>query len=309
MAIASGTNVVIGMKKESTYGAVEAGTDYVIVPFNSVSLQLAKTNHESAVITGDRNLQDVIMGSHSVSGEIAFHLAHQPAYIDMFEGLLGDSTASSGAYDVGSERQSYTIQQSFDTDLAGGDDNHRYSGCEFNTFSMTIPADGLIECSVGIVGATMTTETTSTDTDPDNGGGNYVEANNPFHSSDVTITEGAANSICTDLSLNIDNGLATTNRIGSDIPLQGGIGKCRVSGSMTCHFESSTLLEKFISDTSSSLTISMGSGASGISFTMAKIIYTTGAVEVGGEGLLSVNMDFVAVSNDGASTLVIDTSL
>ena len=308
MAVASGQNVVIGMKAESTYGSVESGTDYVVVPFNSVSLSLAKTTHESAVINGNRNIQDVIMGAHSVSGDISFHLAHQPAYIDMFEGLLGDSTASSGAYGVGLDRQSYTIQQSFDTDLQGGNDNHQYTGCEINTFSMTIPADGLIECSFSIIGATMSTATASTDTDPDDTGANYVETNNPFHSSQVTITEGTANSITTDLSLTIENGISTSNRVGSNIPIKGGIGKCRVSGSMTCHFTSDALLAKFIDNTSSALTISMGSGATGLSFAMPKIIYTTGAVEVT-EGLLSVAVDFVAVSNDGASTITIDTIL
>ena len=248
------------------------------------------------------------MGAHSVSGDISFHLAHQPAYIDMFEGLLGDSTASSGAYGVGLDRQSYTIQQSFDTDLQGGNDNHQYTGCEINTFSMTIPADGLIECSFSIIGATMSTATASTDTDPDDTGANYVETNNPFHSSQVTITEGTANSITTDLSLTIENGISTSNRVGSNIPIKGGIGKCRVSGSMTCHFTSDALLAKFIDNTSSALTISMGSGATGLSFAMPKIIYTTGAVEVT-EGLLSVAVDFVAVSNDGASTITIDTIL
>ena len=308
MAVASGQNVVIGMKAESDYGSVESGTDYVVVPFNSVSLSLAKTTHESAVINGNRDIQDVIMGAHSVTGDITFHLAHQPAYIDMFEGLLGDTTASSGAYGVGLDRQSYTIQQSFDTDLAGGNDNHQYTGCEINSFNMTIPADGLIECSFGIIGATMATATASTDTDPDNTGANYVEANNPFHSSQVTITEGAANSITTDLSLTIENGISTSNRVGSNIPIKGGIGKCRVTGSMTCHFTSDALLAKFIDNTASSLTISMGSTTTGLSFSMPKIIYTTGAVEVT-EGLLSVAVDFVAVSNNGASTITIDTDL
>ena len=53
----------------------------------------------------------------------------------------------------------------------------------------------------------------------------------------------------------------------------------------------------------------LGATGTGKTFTMAKIIYTTGAVEVGGEGLLSVSMDFVAVTNGTASTLVIDTDL
>ena len=82
MAIASGTNVVVGFKKETVYGEEVAGEDYQIIPFKSASLSLAKTNHESAVITGNRELQDVIMGAHSVTGEISFDLAYQPAYLD-----------------------------------------------------------------------------------------------------------------------------------------------------------------------------------------------------------------------------------
>ena len=310
MAIASGTNVVVGFKKETVYGEEVAGKDYQIIPFKSASLSLAKTNHESAVITGNRELQDVIMGAHSVTGEISFDLAHQPAYIGMLQGVLGDSSLSGGAMQIGSERQSYTIVQDFGADLNGGDDAHVYTGCEFNNFSMSIPADGLVECSVGIVGATMTTETAGNDADPDDGGANYVEANNPFHSSDATITSSEAAAILTDLSLSVENGIETTNAVGEVIPIQGGIGKCRVSGSLTAHFTTPALLEKFISNTSSTLTISFGSSTTGISFTMAKIIYTTGAVEVGGEGLLSVAMDFVAVAADAStSTLVIDTAL
>lgn len=313
MAIASGTNVVVGFKEETTYG-VSAGAhaDYDIIPFKSASLSLAKTNHESAVITGNRELQDVIMGAHSVTGEIAFDLAHQPAYLKMMQAVLGeDADGADTAYGIGSTRQSFTIYQDFLTDIETGNGVHIYTGCEFNNFSMSIPADGLIECSVGIVGATMTPATTALDSNGlDDDGSEYIEANDPYHSSNATITSGDFGAICTDLSLSIENGIETTNKVGAVIPIQGGIGKCRVSGSLTAHFTSDALLQKFVDNSSSSLTIAFGSNAGGMSFTMAKIIYTTGAVEVGGEGLLSVAMDFVAVANNATtSALVIDTDL
>ena len=313
MAIASGTNVVVGFKEETTYG-VSAGSDanYDIIPFKSASLSLAKTNHESAVITGNRELQDVIMGAHSVSGEIAFDLAHQPAYLKIMQAVLGeDADGADTAYGVGSTRQSFTIYQDFTTDIQSGNAVHIYTGCEFNNFSMSIPADGLIECSVGIVGATMVPATTALDSNGlDDDGSEYIEVNDPYHSSNATITSDFG-AICTDLSLSIENGIETTNKVGDVIPIQGGIGKCRVSGSLTAHFTSDALLQKFVDNsTSSSLTIAFGSNAGGMSFTMDKIIYTTGAVEVGGEGLLSVSMDFVAVANNAAtSALVIDTDL
>ena len=312
MAIASGTNVVVGFKEETTYGTAATGTDYTIIPFKSASLSLAKTNHESAVITGNRELQDVIMGAHSVTGEIAFDLAHQPAYLKMMQAVLGeDADGADTAYGIGSTRQSFTIYQDFLTDIETGNGVHIYTGCEFNNFSMSIPADGLIECSVGIVGATMTPATTALDSNGlDDDGSEYIEANDPYHSSNATITSGDFGAICTDLSLSIENGIETTNKVGAVIPIQGGIGKCRVSGSLTAHFTSDALLQKFVDNSSSSLTIAFGSNAGGMSFTMAKIIYTTGAVEVGGEGLLSVAMDFVAVANNATtSALVIDTDL
>ena len=312
MAIASGTNVVIGFREETTYGT-SAGTsnDYDIIPFKSASLSLAKTNHESAVITGNREMQDLVMGAHSVTGDISFDLAHQPAYLKMMQAVLGeDADGADTAYGVGSTRQSFTILQDYSTDLAGGNDVHIFTGCEFNTFSMTIPADGLIECSVGIVGATMAPAADTLDSNGlDDDGSEYIEANDPYHSSNATIT-GDFSAICTDLSLSVENGIETTNIVGNTVPIQGGIGKCRVTGSLTAHFTSSTLLQKFVDNTSSSLTISFGATTGGMSFTMAKIIYTTGAVEVGGEGLLSVSMDFVAVANNAAtSSLVIDTDL
>ena len=311
MTIASGTNVVVGFELESTYGTAATGNDYEIIPFKTASLSLAKTNHESAVITGNRELQDVIMGAHSVTGEISFDLAHQPAYTTMLQAVLGSTAdGSATAFGIDKLRQSFTIVQDFGADIGIGNDSHVYTGCEFNTFSMSIPADGLVECSVGIVGATMTTEAAGNDADPDDDGANYVEANDPFHSSDATITSSEAAAILTDLSLSVENGIETTNAVGEVIPIQGGIGKCRVSGSLTAHFTTPALLEKFINNDSSTLTISFGSNTTGISFTMAKIIYTTGSVEVGGEGLLSVAMDFVAVAADAStSTLVIDTAL
>ena len=46
-------------------------------------------------------------------------------------------------------------------------------------------------------------------------------------------------------------------------------------------------------------------------FDMSRILLTTGAVEVGGEGLLTVSCDFVAMRNDSnnQSTISIDTDL
>lgn len=309
MAIASGQDSTLSIKEETTYGTAATG-NFDTLPFSTESLTLAKTNFESGIITGDREVRDVIMGSHSVSGDVSFDMSHQPAYIAMLLGLMGDNAASgAGLIEIGSERQSYTIQKGFvNAGFGGGsDDVHKFVGCEINSFGLAIPADGLVQGTFGIIGSSMTTEDAVVGTDAA-----YTDANDPYHSSGVTITEGGSgSSIITDLSINIDNGISPTNRIGALQPIQGGIGKCRVTGSLTAHFTSGALYEKFVANTVSTLAISMGSGATGISFTMPEIKYTTGVVNISGEGLIAVQMDYVAMRDDGSdsSALTIDTDL
>jgi hypothetical protein len=309
MAIASGQNTTLSIKEETTYGTAATG-NYTQLPFSTESLTFAKTNFESGIITGDREVRDVIMGSHSVTGDVSFDLSYQAAYLTMLQGLLGDDAISgAGLIEIGNERQSYSIQKGFvNAGFSGGtDDVHKFTGCEINSFGLTIPADGLVQGTFGIIGSSMTTEDTVEGTTVA-----YTDANDPFHSSAVTIEEGGSgSSIITDLSLNIDNGIATTNAIGALQPIQGGIGKCRVTGSLTAHFTSGALYEKFVANTVSSLDIEMGTLTTGLKFTMPEVKYTTGVVNIGGEGLISVQMDFVAMRDDGSdsSALTIDTDL
>ena len=313
MAIQSGQTVDLTFAKESSYGDKIGGDVYTRIPYNSCSLALTKTTQESNQLTGDRNVHDVFQGAHSVAGDITFNLSHQAVFIEMFEALLGDHTASSGVLEVGTERSSYTIHQAF-TDLATTKDNHVYVGCEFNSFSMTIPADGLVECTFGIVGSSME----SHDNRQDGTVSNFSDTNEPFHSSNCTISiDGGSGNLATvtDFSLSIDNGISTTNRIGAVKPIQGGISKCRVTGSLTAHFDSTTLYEKFI-DTNNFVDIVVTCGAAGgaetgIRFDMSKVRVTAGAVEIGGEGLVSVALEFTAMRNDAndQSTILIDTDL
>jgi len=310
MPIANGQNVKLSIKEETTYGNAITDAAYDVFPFKSVNLSLTKTNHESGVITGDREVQDVIMGAVSVAGDVSFDLSHQAAYITGLLGVMGDDATSNGVINIGSVRQSYTFHQTF-LDLNSNNDVHVFKGCEFNSFSMSIPSDGLIECSFGLIGSTMTTE----NAEIDGAEANYTDTNNPYHSSEAAIFLGGANTaIITDFSLAIDNGLATTNKIGALEAQQGGISKCRVTGSFTAHFDDSAGVghyEKFLANDKEAIVVTLGSGTTGMSFTMAEVVYTTSTVEVGGEGLLSISAEFTAIYKDTSNTsaLVIDTDL
>lgn len=300
---ASGANTRLALEAESTYGTEPSG-NWSIFPFNSHTLGLTKAVNESAIITGDRNVKNVKLGAHQVAGDITFDLSNQAIYSEVFRALLGSTTITNGQSGVGTERISFSGQTEF-LDLTGINDVHIYNGLEMNSLGLSIPATGICTGTLGVVGQTMDTEATSV-------GGTLVAAddtNLPFDASEVTITEGAADSIVTELSLNIDNGLSNQNVVGSVLAAQGAGGKCRVTGSMTALFESGTLLEKFIANTESALTLEFGSGADGFRFVMPRIVFTAGASPVEGDGLISLSMEFQALANGNASSITFDDDL
>ena len=101
MPIANGQNVKLSIKEETTYGNAITDAAYDVFPFKSVNLSLTKTNHESAVITGDREVQDVIMGAVSVAGDVSFDLSNQAAYVLGLQGIMGDNSIPAGVIEIG----------------------------------------------------------------------------------------------------------------------------------------------------------------------------------------------------------------
>ncbi len=304
MTIASGQNQILTFDTEGTYGTADTGSGFSVVEHKSNSLSLAKTTYEDEKLRGDREVEGMIHGQHSVAGDINFDLGFQASHIELIKAAMGDFTGSSDVFSIGTARRSYTFVRKF-TDITTKDEQV-FKGCEVNSFNMTIGSDGFIDCSVGIVGTTMT----HTDDHSEGTVTSETVANAPYTSHDAVITEGGgAQTIITDLTMSLDNGMAPVYRVGTNIPVQGGQGKCRVTGSLTAHFDSGTLLDKFVAETATSLKIVLGTGTTDMSFEMPNVIYTTGAVEVGGEGLLSVSMDYTAlVSTDGTSALKFDTT-
>jgi hypothetical protein len=304
MTIASGQNQILTFDTEGTYGTADTGSGFSVFEHKSNSLSLAKTTYEDEKLRGDREVEGMMHGQHSVSGDIAFDLGYQASHIEFIKAAMGDFTGSSDVFSIGTARRSYTIVRKF-TDITVKDEQV-FKGIEVNAFNMNISSDGLIDCSVGLIGTTMT----HVDNHDEGSVTTETVANAPYTSHEAVITEGGgAQTIITDLSMSLDNGMSPVYRVGTDIPVRGGQGKCRVTGSLTAHFDSGALLDKFVAETATSLKIVLGTGDTDMSFEMPNVIYTTGAVEVGGEGLLSVSMDYTAlVSTDGTSALKFDTT-
>ena len=125
----------------------------------------------------------------------------------------------------------------------------------------------------------------------------------PFDSFTGAITEGGtAIAIITALELNIDNGMEALYVVGSADTLLPSIGKSTVTGSVTAYFEDTTLMDKFVNETTSAIQFTL-TDALGNDYIvlLPKVKYNSGNPEVGGPGAITLSLDFVALFNTTAT--------
>ena len=124
----------------------------------------------------------------------------------------------------------------------------------------------------------------------------------PFDSFTGAITEGgSAIAIITALELNIDNGMEALYVVGSSDTLLPSIGKSMVTGSVTAYFENTTLMDKFVNETTSALQFTL-TDALGNDYIvlLPKVKYNSGNPEVSGPGAITLTLDFVSLFNSAS---------
>jgi len=303
MAIATGQMQTLSLKEESTYGT-SAGGNFLTVEHNSNSLALTINQLEEATLRGTREVNELIAGTHAVAGDIQANLSQQATHITLIQAALCDHTAANtNQFSIAGERKTYTFAREF-TDMGSTDDNQLFLGCEINTLGISVPADGFVGVTYGIIGSTMTSHDSSED-----GDATAVTAKVPYRGSDATIiVENAGGSsstgqtIITNFELNIENGLENSYVVGNNKSTQGALGKARVTGSFTAHLTSGDFVARFLSATDTRIKLLLGSGATGMSFEMPRCRFTNTATEAGGEGMIECAVEFTALQSTDAAT-------
>jgi hypothetical protein len=301
MTIATGSRHNMAYVVESTFGTTPSTPAFKSIRHTGTTIGLSKDSIESEELREDRQIANYRHGNKSVSGDINFELSYG-SLDDLMEAVLC-GTWNTDVLKAGTTRRSYTIERHHQ-DIGK---YLRSTGCNFNTMSLSVAPNSMVTgsmsvigkgfsvASVAVTGATYTTETTTA----------------PFDSFTGSITEGGSSiAVVTSLELNIENGMEALYVIGSSDTLQPSIGKSMVSGSITAYFEDSTLIDKFINETSSSLEFTLTDLAGNdYTFTLPNVKYNSGSPEVGGPGSVTVSLDFVALYDaDDASQIVITRS-
>lgn len=296
MTIATGSRHDMAYVAESTFGTTPTTPVFVPIRHTGTTLGLSKDAIESEELRQDRQIAHYRHGNKSVSGDVNIELSY-----GSFDDLLQATLAGSWASDVllaGTTRRSFTIERHHS-------DINKYlrsTGCSFNSMSLSVAPNSMVTGSFSIIGKSFTVASTAIS------GATYSSETTsaPFDSFTGSVNEGGSSvAVVTGIELSIDNGMEALYVVGSDETLLPSIGKSTVTGSITAYFENSLLIDKFISETASSLefTLTDQAGNSYI-FELPNVKYNSGNPEVGGPGAITVSLDFVALYDSGTGSQI-----
>ena len=298
MTIGTGARHSLGIIPEVTYNTTPATPAFNLLRHTGFSVGMSKNTFESAEL-GGRQIRHFRHGNKSVSGDIPFELSYTTFDV-ILEALMG-GTWTADVLKAGDTRRSFTVERQFgNLDVP---EYWRYTGSEFDKFTLSVKPDAIVTGAFSVVAKDQSIGTAII------AGATYVAetVTAPLDAFTGTINEGGATiGVITGLEMELVNGLSPMFVLGSDTTIRPGIGKSRVTGTVTAYFESKTLLEKFINETASSFDFELDDGTSQIKFDMPNIKYTGGTPDVDGEGEITITMPFTALYDvTDASQLVI----
>ena len=296
MTIATGSRHNLSYVVEATFGTTPSSPGFTPIRHTGTTLGLSKDAVESEELREDRQVAHFRHGNKSVTGDINFELSYGG-----LDALLEATLCGSWATHVlkaGTTRRSYTVERHHQ-DIGK---YLRSTGCQFNTMSLSVAPNSMVTGSFGIIGSGFTTSGSAL------GSATYSAESTtaPFDSFSGSITEGgSAIAIITALELNIDNGMEALYVVGSADTLLPSIGKSSVTGSVTAYFENTTLLDKFVAETTSAIQFTLTDAAGNDYIVLLpKVKYNSGNPEVSGPGAITVTLDFVALYNSSDASQI-----
>ena len=294
MPFATGAQTSIAFIAETTWGVTPATPELTLFPVTSASFRPTKDVFESRDIRGDRQTADLRHGYQGALLDVDFELRHGQ-FDWLLEGALFGAW-SSNVVKGGTTRKSFLIEQKF------GDITQfkRSNGLMVNSLSLNVGTDGIVTGRASLIGKQLTIAGTTID---NAGGYTAPAAKSPMAAKDLTILEGGASiASVTAVEIQIENGLAPAKVVGAAVAPDMFSGRSAVTGKLSAFFENATLLNKFLNETASSLSLAFTDGTNTLTWLLPRIKYTGGEAPVNDEGGLVLNMPFTALY-DGTTEL------
>lgn len=301
MPTGQNTRSEIAYVAEVTYGTtppiVTTNPILTRIPFISHSLQLKRAGIMTDHIQTNRMNKDVHLGNHMVEGDIVCDLNRADHNV-FFPMLMMDGWNSNVLKT--SNVQSFISIEERALDLSR---YIVYKGLTCKGAKISMAPDQNIRAVFSMLGRTMTNSATSA-TPSAIAAESTAEPMDSF--TGAVLEGGGAVTFITAFELDVQNDTENVYNIGSPLANHVSYGKQRVTGSITVLYEGATMIDKFMNETESSISITCKdrTGTNGLQFTIPKLRYLEAPAHVTGGKQRTITLPFV-----GLYDLTTDTNL
>ena len=289
MAFAQGSRSSLSYIAETAFGTTPSTPTFANLPFNTHSLDLTKDRVEGNEIQADRMPRVDRHGNKQAGGSIEVDL-RKGDFDELLESAFLN-TYSTNVLKIGTTPKYFSFEDAAN-DIA---QFRLFTGMAVSTLNVSIAPNQMVTGTFDLVGKTMTQAATTAST---GGAPTASSTNAPFDSYSGTITDGGSGlAIVTSLDFSLTNSFAPTFVIGSDSAQQLEFGRAIVEGTMTVYYEDETLINKFLNETESSLSVSVDdpTGASSYTFDFPRVKYNGAAVPVQNPASRLITIPFVSL--------------
>lgn len=294
MTIGSGSSRRIAYIKEAVYGITPATPAFQTFRATGGGPRSNKNTDTSKEIQADRNVRDEYLLGIDVSGAYDTELTYG-TLDDLIEGALfsawDDDVIKNGVVPT-----SYTFEEFLE--LGATDSYSRFTGTMVNSLSFNIAARAAITCSVSLMGQKETLATAII------AGATYLDpTDTPVSTSSANVaalTVASLSPKVRSLTMQINNNLRVRPVVGSKYTEGLGYGRCEVSGTLECYFETNALYQAVLDHGGGALSFTVGNATDEkYQVDLGKIIFGNGERQPGGnDDDVMVSIPYRAVLND-----------
>jgi len=292
---AQGSRSSLSYIVESTFGTTPAG-NFTNLPFSTHSLNLTKERVAGNDIQADRMTRVDRHGNRQTGGDIVADL--RKGDYDAFLESAMLNTWATDVLKVGTTPKHFSIE-----DYAADIDQARvFTGCTVSSMAISIAPNQMVGTTFSMVGKDMSMGTTEKTQDAPSG-------NSPFdaYSGDLAIGNVGSpttSAIVTGIDFTLNNSFAPTFVIGDDSAPCLEVGRAEIEGTITAYFEDAALINRFLDETETALSVSVDdpTGGNEYTFLFPRVKINSADVGVDRPNSRIINMSFVALYDDTEAT-------
>ncbi len=307
MSEAKGNQSQLMMDFESSFGSTPETPEGKLLPFNSNDVSGDQNQEQPETITGSRSAVQPIRGNMSVSGNITIPIDVRNIGWWLTAMFGAPDTSGSDPYThvfkMSPTQPSMVLEKGF-TDIG---QYFLQNGCKVGSFELAdVSGDGELTATVGIEGQT---ESRGTSTFDDTATQEVFER---FHKFQAALQEGGSSfakaaEFSLSLGFDLETDKYTIGNNGQRYSIPEGLSQ--ITGSITGIFDDSTLVDKAINNTETSLNLKFTNGAHSLEFDMTEVQYNRTSPGIDGPRGIVLPLDFTAYNQDGADDSSITVTL